>query len=60
MWPLPTGECLLHSYRMDTTCTVVLLTFWSLQEASSEFEVVHMDGKTSDALTVRTTFSVTN
>lgn len=44
---------------MDTACTMVLLTFWSLQEASSEFEVVNIDGKTSDALTVRTRFFVT-
>ncbi len=35
---------------------MVLLTFCSSQEASSEFEVVNMDGKTSDALTVRTRF----
>lgn len=30
------------------------LTLWSLQEALSEFEVVNMEGKTSDALTVCT------
>lgn len=30
------------------------VTLWSLQEALSEFEVVNMEGKTSEALTVRT------
>ena len=33
---------------------MALLTFCFLQEALSEFEVVNMDGKTTDALTVRT------
>ena len=32
---------------------MVLLTFWSFQE-TTEFEVANMDGKTPDALTVRT------
>lgn len=31
---------------------------WSLQEASPEFEVVNIDGKTTDALTVSTFLSV--
>lgn len=38
---------------------MVLLPCWSLQEALSEFEVVNMDGKTTDALTVRTILYVT-
>ncbi len=49
-----TPGSLLSSCSMDTACTIVLLTFWSLQEATSEFEVENMDGKTTDALTVRT------
>ena len=36
------------------------LHFCSLQETSAEFEVVNVDGKTSDALTVRIRFFVTN
>lgn len=38
---------------------MVLFTFWSLQEALSEFEVVNMEGKTSDALTVCNSLIVT-
>lgn len=39
---------------------MVLFTFWSLQEALSEFEVVNMEGKTSsDALTVCKSLVVT-
>lgn len=39
--------------------TVVHFTFWFLQEALSEFEVVNIEGKTPDALTVCTTLVVT-
>lgn len=39
---------------MTDDFTLVLFILWSLQEASPEFEVVNMDGKTTDALTVCT------
>lgn len=45
---------------VDTPCATVVLTFWYFQEALSEFEVVNMEGKTPDALTVCTRFVVTS
>uniref|UniRef100_A0A3Q1H7F1 TNFAIP3-interacting protein 1 n=1 Tax=Anabas testudineus TaxID=64144 RepID=A0A3Q1H7F1_ANATE len=45
--------CTAGPIQSETQSIMVLFTFWSLQEALSEFEVVNIEGKTSDALTVR-------